>query len=116
MQSFKFLENIKFLKMHVFKYSPRKGTKAAIMENQISNDVKEKRSKQLIELSEKNESAILEEYMGKEVEVLFEQEEKGHTTNYILVQSSSDIEENTIRGARVIGVNKDCLIADVIDA
>ncbi len=51
----KFLKEIKFYKMHVFKYSPRKGTKAAVMENQIPGNIKEERSKKLIELSNENE-------------------------------------------------------------
>ena len=45
--------------MHIFKYSPRKGTKAAIMLNQIDGNVKEQRSKKLIELNEKNEAEII---------------------------------------------------------
>ena len=43
-----FLKEIKFYKMHVFKYSPRKGTKAASMPNQIDGNIKEERSKKLI--------------------------------------------------------------------
>ena len=49
-----FLEKIKFYKMHIFKYSVRKGTKAASMPNQINGNIKEERSKKLIELSNKN--------------------------------------------------------------
>ena len=49
------LEEIKFYKMHIFKYSPRKGTRAAVMPNQIDGNVKEERSRKLIELSDKNE-------------------------------------------------------------
>ena len=43
---------IDFYKMHIFKYSPRKGTKAALMKNQVPGDIKEERSKKLIELSD----------------------------------------------------------------
>ena len=75
--------------MHVFKYSPRKGTRAAIMPNQIDGKIKEERSHKLIELSNKKEKEFLNKYINKKVEVLFEQEEngyfKGHTTNYIVV-------------------------------
>ena len=83
------LEEIKFYKMHIFKYSPRKGTRAAVMPNQISGDIKEERSRKLIELSDKNEIEYNESYIGKNVEVLFEEEKdgifKGHTQNYIMV-------------------------------
>ena len=93
-KTYQFLEEIKFYKMHVFKYSPRKGTKAAVMPNQISGDIKEERSRKLIELSDKNEIEYNKKYVGKEVEVLFEEEKegiyKGHTQNYIMVYCKSD--------------------------
>ena len=53
--TYEFLKEIAFYKMHVFKYSQRKGTKAAVMPNQIDGKVKEERSKKLIELSNENE-------------------------------------------------------------
>jgi len=52
-ETYRFLEHIKFAKMHVFKYSPRKGTPAAEMSGQLNESVKEARSKKLIELSNK---------------------------------------------------------------
>lgn len=101
--TYKFLEKIKFYKMHVFKYSPRKGTKAAEMKNQISGNVKEERSKRLLELSDKNENEYLDKYIGKEVEVLFEEQDgeyyKGHTANYIMVKfkENKDISNQIIK-------------------
>ncbi len=71
-KTYKFLEKIKFSKMHVFKYSMRGGTVAAKMKDQISPEKKEERSKRLIELSNKNEIEFLERYIGKNLEVLFE--------------------------------------------
>ena len=56
--TYKFLKEIKFYKIHVFKYSQRKGTKAAVMPNQIDGKIKEQRSKKIIELSD----SIQEEY------------------------------------------------------
>ena len=53
--TYKFLEKIKFYKMHVFKYSQRKGTRAAVMPNQVDGSLKEERSRKLIALSNKNE-------------------------------------------------------------
>ena len=97
-ETYQFLKKINFFKMHVFKYSPRAGTKAATMNEQIPGDIKEKRSKILIELSDKNEEEYLKSYIGKEVEVLFEEKDKegfykGHTSNYIMVKAkvSEDI-------------------------
>ena len=88
-QTYKFLEEIKFYKMHIFKYSQRKGTKAAIMPNQIDGNIKEERSKKLIELSDKNQLEYNQKYCNQKVEVLFEEEKEGiyygHTENYLLV-------------------------------
>ena len=98
-ETYEFLKKIKFYKMHVFKYSPRKGTKAAVMKNQIDGNVKEHRSKILIELSDSNEAKYQEELIGKEVEILWEEEKdgfyKGHTANYILAYYSEN-KENEI--------------------
>ena len=88
-QTYKFLEEIKFYKMHIFKYSQRKGTKAAIMPNQVDGKIKEERSKKLIELSDKNQLEYNQKYCNQKVEVLFEEEKEGiyygHTENYLLV-------------------------------
>ena len=92
--TYAFLKEIKFYKMHIFKYSPRKGTKAAVMPNQIDGNKKEERSRRLIEMSNKNEKSYNEQYVGKKVEVLFEEEKsgmwKGHTKNYILAHYKTD--------------------------
>ena len=102
-ETYEFLNKIKFYKMHIFKYSPRKGTKAEKMKNQISGDIKEIRSKKLLELSDKNENEYLDEYIGKEVDVLFEEKEgeyfKGHTSNYIMVKykTSENLENKIIK-------------------
>ena len=112
-----FLSKIKFYKMHVFKYSPRKGTKAESMENQISGDVKEIRSKRLLDLSDKNENEYLDTYIGKDVEVLFEERDgdfyKGHTANYIVVKYKT-IEnlENKLRTITIKSKENLSLISD----
>ena len=84
--------------MHVFKYSKKSGTVAAKMPNQIRDEIKEIRSKRLIELSDENEKNYLKSYIGKDVEVLFEEREgnfyKGHTTNYMLVKKESNKDLN----------------------
>ena len=92
--TYNYLKRINFYKMHIFKYSPRKGTRAAVMPNQIDGNIKEERSRRLIELSNKNEKSFLKEYIGREIEVLFEQKEgeyfKGHTSNYIVVRTKNE--------------------------
>ena len=92
--TYEFLSKIKFYKMHIFKYSPREGTLAAKMTNQIDGNIKEERSQKLIELSNKNEREYNEKYIGKSVEVLFEEEKdglwSGYTKNYVRVFAESD--------------------------
>lgn len=107
-QTYNYLNKIDFYKMHIFKYSPRKGTKAALMKNQVPGDIKEERSKKLIELSDKKQKEHNEKYIGQKLEVLFEEREKeyikGHTTNYIVVKTKTDKQiENTIQTVRIIG-------------
>ncbi len=89
-ETYAFLKKIKFYKMHVFKYSVRSGTKAALLENQVPNEKKEERSKKLIQLSEENQQWYHQKWMGKQVEVLVEEKEgqfyKGHTGNYLFVK------------------------------
>lgn len=108
-QTYEFLENIKFYKMHIFKYSPRSGTVAAKMPNQIDGNIKEERSNKLINLSDKNEEEYNKKYIGKQVEVLLEDREgeyiKGHTKNYIVVKVKTDKElENTIQNVSIDGM------------
>ena len=97
--------------MHVFQYSPRKGTRATIMPNQVDGNIKEIRSKKLIELSNKNQLEYNKCLVGKTVEVLFEDKEidngityyKGHTQNYILVKYKTDEEiENILKDVKIL--------------
>ena len=106
-KTFNFLKEINFYKMHIFKYSPRKGTKAASMKEQIGGNIKEDRSQKLIMLSKKKEKKYNESYIGKELEVLFEERDrefyKGHTTNYIMVKTKEENEnlENVIKTVKI---------------
>ena len=95
------LEEIKFYQLHVFKYSQRRGTKAANMKNQIAPNVKEERSRRLIALSEKYKQEFNKSLIGSKEKVLWEQVEgefvKGHTTNYIMVYApKNQAKENEI--------------------
>lgn len=116
-KTYEFLSEIKFYQMHIFKYSPRKGTKAAVMQNQIDGKIKEKRSKKLIELSSQNELEYNKNCIGNFVEVLFEEKDgeyyKGHTKNYMVVKYKSNKNlENKILKLKVVDANKECLIAE----
>ncbi|MDQ0150126.1 tRNA (N(6)-L-threonylcarbamoyladenosine(37)-C(2))-methylthiotransferase MtaB [Eubacterium multiforme] len=91
-ETYEFLKRNKLTKTHIFKFSPRTGTKAADMKDQIDGNKKEERSKKLIELNEKNEGNFTEGLIGREMGVLIEQEVKGdegiyegYTRNFVKV-------------------------------
>lgn len=92
-----FVETIGFYQIHVFKYSPRQGTKAASMPNQVAEEIKNRRSQTLIALGKKLEDAFLKQHHGRVEEVLIEKEENGkflgHTANYIpvVIENNEDI-------------------------
>lgn len=96
-KTMEFVKEISFAEAHIFKYSVRKGTVAEKMPNQILPDVKEERSKRLIELTKSTQEAFLNSHIGKCTDVLFEREHKGisnlyegKTDNYITVVAKSD--------------------------
>ena len=88
-----FLEKIRFFETHVFKFSIRKGTRAAKMENQVPDQIKTKRSNELLALHAENSVKYLQEHLEKDVEVLMEEQMTineetyfvGHTKEYIRV-------------------------------
>ena len=105
-KTYEFLKEIKFYKMHIFKYSPRRGTVAEKLPNQVDGKIKEERSKKLIELSNSNQIEYNKKIIGQEVKVLFEEREekyfKGHTSNYILVKVETEEDlENKIQDVRI---------------
>jgi len=120
-KTYKFLEEIKFYKMHIFKYSQRKGTKAAEMKNQIDGKVKEERSHKLLELSDKNELEYNQKYIGEEVDVLFEEEKegiyKGHLKNYILayLENCDENLENKIIKVKIEKAEKDHVVVRKVE-
>ena len=96
--TYEFLKDIELSQMHVFKYSPRKGTPAATMENQIDPQMKQIRSDKLLNLNKENFAKFAGKFIGQEMDVLFESSVaentyEGLTTNYIrvLVKSDKDI-------------------------
>ena len=113
------LEEIKFYQLHVFKYSQRKGTKAANMENQIAPNVKEERSRRLIALSEKYKQEFNKSLIGSKEKVLWEQVEgefvKGHTTNYIMVYApKNQAKENEISQVEFLEPKNEGILGEVI--
>lgn len=87
----RFLETVRFYEMHVFKYSKRQGTRAAVMEGQVSEQVKARRSDVLLELEKTMSREYRERFAGSRVSVLFEEAAEiggkwymmGHTPQYV---------------------------------
>lgn len=89
----KFVEDINFYEIHVFKYSPRKGTVAAGMKEQLTDRQKSVRSDVLLKLTKEQSKSYREGFLGKELSVLWEDTEEinkityviGHTDKYVRV-------------------------------
>lgn len=105
-----FVDKVNFYETHIFKYSKREGTRAAVMENQVPEQIKAERSAQLIELGAKKQEAYEKEMVGKDVEILVEEPaqingkevQAGHTKEYIKVALESDENlQNQIVKARI---------------
>ncbi len=93
-ETYDFVRDIGFSRIHVFKYSPRKGTPASKMDKQIHGDVKHERSESLIALGNELMDRFHSQFIGQVVDVLFEEEKKGfyegYTTNYIRVKAEAN--------------------------
>ena len=104
----KFVEDVAFYEMHVFKYSPRKGTVAAGMPDQLTDRQKSERSDVLLDLTERDSVCYREAFIGEELSVLWEDEETidgrkymiGHTDRYVRVAAAKGSKEyeNAVSG------------------
>jgi len=111
-----YLEHIHFYEMHIFKYSKRKGTRAAVMPDQIDEQIKAARSEKLIALGHDMSKEFRKFYIGKNEEVLFEEKAVigdkeyfvGYTKEYVKVAKKTDENlENQIVSGRVSGMLTD---------
>lgn len=111
-----YLEHIHFYEMHIFKYSKRKGTRAAVMPDQIDEQIKAARSEKLIALGHDMSKEFRKFYIGKNEEVLFEEKAiigdkeyfVGYTKEYVKVAKKIDENlENQIVSGRISGMLTD---------
>lgn len=115
-ESYDFVDSIDFYETHIFKYSRREGTKAAVMPDQVDEQIKAKRSAQLIELGEKKRAAYEQSFQGKEVEVLVEENlelngkevQTGHTKEYMKIALETN--ENLKNSIVKVQIGKDSQI------
>jgi threonylcarbamoyladenosine tRNA methylthiotransferase MtaB len=118
MQSLAFIQKCGFADMHIFPYSRRPGTPADKMPGQHDNDTKERRSRAAIAVAEKMSHAYREKLVGTELEVLFEEEEKGyftgHAPNYVKVYARGKDLHNELRSVRFTAVYEDGVLGEVV--
>ena len=114
-----FLEEICFYEMHIFKFSKRKGTRAAIMEGQIAEKDKTRRSNILLEMEKRQSKEFRTYYIGRQEEVLLEEKKEidgreywiGHTREYVKVALASD---KDCRNRLVTGMIKDSINDEIL--
>lgn len=111
-----YLEHIHFYEMHIFKYSKRKGTRAAVMPDQIDEQIKAARSEKLIALGHDMSKEFRKFYIGRNEEVLFEEKAVigdkeyfvGYTKEYVKVaKKTHENLENQIVSGRISGMLTD---------
>lgn len=117
-ETLEFVKDIKFSRIHVFKYSVREGTKAAEMADQVDDLIKSQRSKILIDLGDSISKEFMQKFIDNEMSVLVETEKKenlfeGYTTNYLKVLLKNDINiKNKIVDAKIKSVRNDYLVGE----
>lgn len=124
-----YIEKIGFSHIHIFPYSPRSGTKAATMASQIPPDIKKERCRQLHAVAKKSKQAYMENFIGREFPVLFENrcetEEPdyfnyfGYTPNFLKVQVTSASAlplENSIKRTKLAASSAadNCMLAEIL--
>lgn len=120
-ETMEFVRRARFLSMHVFQYSKRKGTPAAVMADQVPENVKHERSSRLIALGAEITNSILTDFIKEspEADVLFESDingcHAGHTANFIEVRTPlSDVRTGEIRRVRFTGIDGETVTGEII--
>jgi threonylcarbamoyladenosine tRNA methylthiotransferase MtaB len=112
LDTFRFLEQLPISYLHVFTYSERPNTEAVLLQNPVPKHIRNKRSKVLRALSAKKRHQFYESQLGKEVSVLFENENKkgyiqGFSTNYVKVRAPWNPEwVNTTKKVRLTEIDE----------
>ncbi|MEI2992467.1 MAG: tRNA (N(6)-L-threonylcarbamoyladenosine(37)-C(2))-methylthiotransferase MtaB [Blautia faecicola] len=118
-ESRSFVDSIHFYETHIFPYSKREGTKAAGMPDQLTEQVKKERSRILIALGKEHQREYMEQFLGQEKEVLFEEQQTvegqeywtGHTMEYLKI---AVISEENLENKRVMVQLREVIGQDLI--
>ena len=123
-ESYEFVKNIHFYETHIFKYSRRQGTKAAAMDGQLTEAVKVQRSERMLELHEMRAKEYEEAMIGKELEILLEEEIEiagetwyvGHSREYVkaVIRKTDAHKVNDLVKVRAIGFVKEHILETVL--
>ena len=113
------LKEIEFMKIHTFPYSPRAGTPASTMPNQVDGTIKKKRVKEILEISSKGELEFYKKYIGKTLEGVTELRKDGtvivHTSNFIPVKIKDYISNNEIVKIKITNVLENEVIGKIVN-
>lgn len=109
-ESLSFLEKCRFFFVHAFPYSIRPGTKAADMPGQLSREEKESRVRRANEVIQCLQEEYLRSFVGREVSVLFEKPNLGHSDNYCVVQTAASYPKGSVQNVQITGVEGDRLL------
>lgn len=123
-ETYEFVKDINFSRIHVFKYSPRKGTPAAKMIDQVDGNLKNNRSERLIALGQDLMENFNKNFINSNLSVLFEEESKkekgyieGYTTNYIRVKADSSLSNiGEILDTTISEAKNDFLVGKLLDS
>ena len=119
--SYDFVAAIEFARLHVFPYSPRPGTAAARLPDQTERQVRQARARAMRELGAKQASHFRERFVGREMEVVWEQRRRdglwtGLTDNYLRVATHGEGNlHNQLTATRLLAAQNGCLVGEVID-
>lgn len=119
-QTLDFIKKCAFSQMHIFPYSRRQGTPAAAMPGQLSNAEKAQRAQRAAEVAGALRRSWLTGWIGKTVEVLFEEEKegfwRGYTPQYVEVTVSSEENlHNTLRRVRLTAAGEDKIFGTLVE-
>ncbi len=124
-QTKEYLRNIQFAQMHIFKFSPRKGTRAANMTDPVKEEIKAERSNELLHLAEEMSDTYKRSFIGKTEKLLVEEEtliegetyQIGHNERYLkLAVKSEKSLTNQILSVKVKEfLNKEMMFCESMD-
>lgn len=117
-----FVERVDFYETHVFKYSKREGTKAAVMPDQIPEQIKAERSQILLEMNQRHKRLFEEKFIGQDTEVLFEEKIErngevwwvGHSREYLRIAIRTETNlTNRMLSVRIRDIGEDGILNGV---